>query len=121
MVEQRPRVQSRGYCSTLRQGHAIIFTTRDRPVPSARSWSAASMRPEEAHDRFVRRSESAGTSARRDAWDLLDRRGGVGALPGMYRDFLGVVADGPRTRVVTTIDGQEEQAYRDLLAQIDDG
>ena len=37
------------------------------------------------------------TSAHRDARDLLDRRGGVGALPGMYRDLLGFVAERPRT------------------------
>ena len=44
MVEQRPRAQSRGYSTTLQQGHAIVFTTRDRPVESARGWSAAPMR-----------------------------------------------------------------------------
>jgi hypothetical protein len=43
-VEQRPRAQSRGYAATLRQGHGIVFTTRDRPVRSARGWSAAPMR-----------------------------------------------------------------------------
>jgi uncharacterized protein len=44
MVEQRPRAQSRGYSATLQQGHGIVFTTRDRPVESARGWSAAPMR-----------------------------------------------------------------------------
>ena len=44
MVEQRPRAQSRGYSTTLRQGHAIVFTTRDRPVASSRGWSTAPMR-----------------------------------------------------------------------------
>jgi hypothetical protein len=44
MVEQRPRAQSRGYSTTLEQGHAIVFTTRDRPVESRRGWSAAPMR-----------------------------------------------------------------------------
>ena len=44
MVEQRPRAQSRGYATTLQQGHGIVFTTRDRPVRSARGWSAAPMR-----------------------------------------------------------------------------
>jgi hypothetical protein len=43
-VEQRPRAQSRGYAATLRQGCGIVFTTRDRPVRSARGWSAAPMR-----------------------------------------------------------------------------
>lgn len=44
MVEQRPRAQSRGYSTTLEQGHSIIFTTRDRPVQSQRGWSTAPMR-----------------------------------------------------------------------------
>jgi uncharacterized protein len=43
-VEQRPRAQSRGYAATLQQGRGIVFTTRDRPVRSARGWSAAPMR-----------------------------------------------------------------------------
>lgn len=44
MVEQRPRAQSRGYATTLRQGHGIVFTTRDRPIQSVRGWSTAPMR-----------------------------------------------------------------------------
>lgn len=44
MVEQRPRAQSRGTVTVLPQGHGLIFTTRDRPVKSARGWSAAPMR-----------------------------------------------------------------------------
>jgi hypothetical protein len=43
-VEQRPRAQSRGYAAPLRQGCGIVFTTRERPVHSARGWSAAPMR-----------------------------------------------------------------------------
>jgi uncharacterized protein len=44
MVEQRPRAQSRATATVLGQGRALIFTTRDRPVASARGWSAAPMR-----------------------------------------------------------------------------
>jgi len=44
MVEQRPRAQSRGHSTTLPQGHALVFTTRDRPVASRRGWSNAPMR-----------------------------------------------------------------------------
>ncbi|MEU6563785.1 2OG-Fe(II) oxygenase [Nocardia nova] len=44
LVEQRPRAQSRGTAVTVPQGHGLIFTTRDRPVRSARGWSAAPMR-----------------------------------------------------------------------------
>lgn len=43
-VEQRPRAQSRGYVVSLRQGHGVVFTTRDRPVRSTRGWSAAPVR-----------------------------------------------------------------------------
>jgi uncharacterized protein len=44
MVEQRPRAQSRGTATIIGQGHGLAFTTRDRPVRSARGWSAAPMR-----------------------------------------------------------------------------
>ncbi|MFJ6571816.1 2OG-Fe(II) oxygenase [Streptomyces sp. NPDC091292] len=44
MTEQRPRAQTRGHAMTLRQGHGLVFTTRDRPVRSARGWSAGPMR-----------------------------------------------------------------------------
>ena len=44
LVEQRPRAQSKGTVTTLPQGHGLIFTTRDRPVRSARGWSASPVR-----------------------------------------------------------------------------
>jgi len=44
LVEQRPRAQSRGIATVLPQGHGLVFTTRDRPVRSARGWSAAPVR-----------------------------------------------------------------------------
>jgi hypothetical protein len=44
LVEQRPRAQSRGTVTMLEQGHGLIFTTRDRPVRSARGWSASPVR-----------------------------------------------------------------------------
>lgn len=44
LVEQRPRAQSRGTATLLPQGHGYVFTTRDRPVRSARGWSAAAVR-----------------------------------------------------------------------------
>jgi hypothetical protein len=44
LVEQRPRAQSRGTAAVLPPGHGLIFTTRDRPVRSARGWSAAPVR-----------------------------------------------------------------------------
>ena len=44
LVEQRPRAQSRGTSVLIPQGHGLIFTTRDRPVRSARGWSASPVR-----------------------------------------------------------------------------
>ena len=44
VVEQRPRAQSRATTSPIPRGHGLVFTTRDRPVRSARGWSAAPMR-----------------------------------------------------------------------------
>jgi uncharacterized protein len=44
VVEQRPRAQSRATATTIPQGHALVFTTRDRPVLGRRGWSRAPMR-----------------------------------------------------------------------------
>ena len=44
LVEQRPRAQSRGTATLIPQGHGLVFTTRDRPVPSTRGWSASPVR-----------------------------------------------------------------------------
>jgi uncharacterized protein len=44
LVEQRPRAQSRATVTMLPQGRGLAFTTRDRPVRSARGWSAAPVR-----------------------------------------------------------------------------
>jgi hypothetical protein len=44
VVEQRPRAQSRGTATVIGRGHALVFTTNDRPVRSSRGWSAAPMR-----------------------------------------------------------------------------
>ncbi|MBW0274685.1 proline hydroxylase [Nocardia sp. MH4] len=44
LLEQRPRAQSRGTATLLPRGHGYVFTTRDRPVRSARGWSAAPVR-----------------------------------------------------------------------------
>jgi hypothetical protein len=44
MVEQRPRAQSLATTTVIGLGQGVIFTTNERPVPSARGWSAAPMR-----------------------------------------------------------------------------
>jgi uncharacterized protein len=44
LVEQRARAQSRGTAIQIPHGHGFVFTTRDRPVSSARGWSAAPIR-----------------------------------------------------------------------------
>jgi hypothetical protein len=44
VVEQRPRAQSRATATEIPRGHALVFTTRDRPIRSRRGWSSAPMR-----------------------------------------------------------------------------
>ncbi len=44
LMEQRPRAQSRGTATLLPHCRGYVFTTRDRPVQSARAWSAAPVR-----------------------------------------------------------------------------
>ena len=61
LVEQRPRAQSRGTATVLEQGCGLIFTTRDRPLRTARGWSAAP----------VRHGVSAVRSGRRHALGLV--------------------------------------------------
>ena len=44
VVEQRPRAQSRATVTMIPHGHGLVVTTRERPINSARGWSAAPMR-----------------------------------------------------------------------------
>jgi hypothetical protein len=44
VVEQRPRAQSRATATEIPLGHALVFTTRDRPIKTRRGWSNAPMR-----------------------------------------------------------------------------
>ena len=44
LVEQRMRAQSRGTARTIPYGHGLVYTTRDRPIRSARGWSAAAVK-----------------------------------------------------------------------------
>ncbi|MGD9752104.1 MAG: 2OG-Fe(II) oxygenase [Acidimicrobiia bacterium] len=44
LVEQRPRAQSRSTVFSPPQGSAVIITTADRPLRTARGWSAAPVR-----------------------------------------------------------------------------
>jgi uncharacterized protein len=44
LVEQRPRVQSRGEVVPLRQGEAVIFPVHHRPVTGSRGFFRATMR-----------------------------------------------------------------------------
>jgi hypothetical protein len=44
VVEQRPRAQSRATATEIPRGHALVFTTRDRPILTKRGWSNAPMR-----------------------------------------------------------------------------
>ncbi len=74
--------------------------------------------PQEAVDRFVRRSAAPQTAEHRDAAALLGRSGGVNALLGMYERLIEVVASRPRTRTVVTVAGQVDRAYRDLVTQV---
>jgi len=76
--------------------------------------------PQDVADRFARRSDAPETSAHRDAQALQARTGGAGELSAMYDRLLDVVASRPRTRTITTVDGEVIRAYRDLLAHLDE-
>jgi predicted kinase len=74
--------------------------------------------PQDAADRFTRRSAQPDSAEHRDAAELLDRSGGLGEMPEIYRRLLEVVAARPDTRTITTVDGEIDQAYRDLLTAV---
>jgi predicted kinase len=76
---------------------------------------------EDAARRFARRSGAAQSQGHREAAARLERGGGVDALPQMYARLLDVVAKRPATRIVVTVDGEIEQAYRQLMGHVDGG
>jgi hypothetical protein len=73
---------------------------------------------EDAIGRFTRRTETLQSPEHRDAALLLEKSGGSGELRQMYERFAEMIAARPSTRLVTSIDGQVEQTYRDLLEAI---
>jgi hypothetical protein len=79
LVEQRPRAQSRGTVTTLRQGHALIFTTRDRPVRSTGAGQA------------TRSVSVEGGGGRRAGWSASPVRHGVSTVNSGIRHTLGLV------------------------------
>src|SRR5207247_9692881 len=44
LVEQRPRVQSRGHAVAVEQGAGVVFATRERPARGARGAYRVTMR-----------------------------------------------------------------------------
>jgi predicted kinase len=74
--------------------------------------------PEDARERFARRTEDAPSAEHRDAALLLETSGGPAELGHMYARLVEVIAARPSTRLVTSVAGDVEQTYRDLLAAI---
>jgi hypothetical protein len=72
--------------------------------------------PQDAAARFARQAAHPETAEHHDALALLERRGGLAALPRMYEGLLEVVAARPLTRTVVTVEGEVEQTYQRLLA-----
>jgi predicted kinase len=74
---------------------------------------------DDAARRFARRSPDPQSQGHGEAAALLERGGGVEALPQMHARLLDVVAKRPATRIVVTVDGEIEQAYRQLVGHVD--
>lgn len=70
-------------------------------------------------ERFLRRSAAPQSTGHQDAAALLERLGGLDALPELYALLLDVVAKRPATRTIATVDGEIDQAYRELVSQVE--
>jgi predicted kinase len=75
--------------------------------------------PAEATARFAQRTANPESPEHLDAAALLQRNGGLAALPQMYDRLLDVIAARPRTLQVETVDGEQELTYQRLLNQLD--
>ena len=67
LVEQRPRMQSRGEAIRLELGEAIVFPTRERPVEGKRG----SLRAQTRHARTIYRTRS------RPTWEISRRSNAI--------------------------------------------
>jgi predicted kinase len=73
---------------------------------------------EDALRRFVERSRAADEPAHVDAWDLLERLGGLDELAAMYDRLLTVIAHRPLAQVIDTVNGKVEETYRDIVTSV---
>jgi predicted kinase len=71
---------------------------------------------EDVARRFSRRTEESTREEHQLAAELMERSGGIDELHNMYDRLMDVVAARPSTRRITSVDGQLEQTYLDLLA-----
>lgn len=68
--------------------------------------------------RFEHRSLTSPHQAHRDAAELQRRAGGRETLAATYDRLLAVIAARPATRMITSVDGDVDGTYRDLLAAL---
>lgn len=71
-----------------------------------------------ARRRFVERSLSSTDPSHIEARELLDRSGGMEELSAMYDRLLTLLSARPAAKVIETVDGEVEQAYRALLSSL---
>jgi len=74
--------------------------------------------PEQAVERFRRRSSRPETYVHLDAHVLLEREGGLGQLAAMHTALHEVLARRPDTMVIESLDGQVERAYRAMVEHL---
>lgn len=75
--------------------------------------------PDAAVSRFARRSEEAAEGVHRDAAALVETGGGHQMIHDYYAGVMQVVAERPATTVISTQDGEVDQAYAALTAAIE--
>jgi predicted kinase len=76
--------------------------------------------PDDLAGRFDERTRRRSDQVHLDAQQLLDAQGGLGALPELHDRLMALVATRPRARILETRTGHVDEAYRALLAVLDD-
>lgn len=115
----------------LAEGHDVVvpqFLARPRFVEELEALAAEVgaefvevvlvQEPDVAAARLAERAAGPMTDVQRDAHAMLDRAGGLAAVPELHRRLRDLLARRPHARRVEPVPGDVEATYRELLSSI---